>query len=1552
MADATFGGDFDELARETARLRTLAQEGETVTRSYVTQVQQNKAEQEAIARRVRSSASRTVAEAETLVTRGAQAGRVADTTTTTNIARQRREMDLLARSTENTALMQQRWRQVGPWAWSRSNQQLQALSRSMLQFQNISRQAAPDFAAGRQLQYIAEQRRALGSLYQTPSQFGATAATQRNAALLPGGVGGITQQRIALRGLTQDTQQLYASMARIRSIGQSAYGGGAAAPQSISGRIAMQSLQGVGAPAAPTSRDMTAYAASTARAATAQTVLNAQMERHGALSSEFIQELARGNASLDQFGRNLVLTAGKFGGWLAAGAGLYAILGLFGQVTTGAIDASSGVNQLQRVIDNVDPRSATAGFRDLSEHFNLPIQDVTDAVYQMGKVFHDQDQAMEASKSVLYAVKVGELDVATASRYLTAITNGFNLSADKQSQVFDQVNQAQNRYNISIESLLAGTSKAAGAFRAAGGDATHLIALITTLSKATGQTGDVIGTAIQRSPHFIQMDQNKAFLESMGIDTTGSIEQIYAQAIEKAKSLSGDQQRQLAEAIFGPQYGARVGQALLQQGDLYGKVLKDVSPEASKGSAENELQRTLGSLSERIKAIGTLLAALGSNLADSGFLTLLGLGVGLLTEMLKLINGVFEVFNLLPGPLRQSLGIMLQLYGIFRLLRRFGVGERFQPGSLPNRALTDPRRGPQARELDANLQVRATELQNEVVNSSAAVTRAELDREAAVKAQSAAARRSTAGIRLSAREADAQAAIHANVAQADARLAAARQREAIAARSLEETALQQASVKESRRRGAPRQPIDIGIAPTTPPPGVGSAYGGLNMQQVQREMNSVSTRLRTNIQQYGGVASGTIVTGVQSVQSAARSARTRVSRVNFRGAVTSLRSFGTNMKTMGTNMLGMLGPLDAILAAVSVVAVLGAQSAARARQTKAYLDQISSAENYSDIVNAQKQSSDSGNLNGFEWAQSGFSSFGDQQEDVERAYGEATDHVNNLKWQFSNSQQITDLAGAYPDVLEDLANTIRQGVSKGTLTPSEAQARFEKIRQAAEDSPYIDDPISFIQGIQDKALGEEAQAAAEDISKKLQLSNLRTVSPYDAVGQAEAKVREAAASLGAIQQGGDEDAILDAQIALQEAENSYSQAIDDRAKALLEAQGQVKLSRIDPDRSVAVARQTVTNARQQLELLRSQGRAPDEIKSGVAALNQAEQAMQAALQERAEALIDVQQRLREANAPLYAPLVGEQSALQAARQKMAVLRQYGGTKQQFLEAQAAIDEAERELATAQNERVQQLQSIAGQIAVAKIDPEKTVAVARQTLANAQANLALLQSRGRDALEIQQAYLEVVQAQQALSDAIEEEAEGIASARFDLASARAQAAGNDVRAAAIAIRQARYQLEHADTKQEALEARSALVNARASKRDAIFQTELDDIQFQADIGKLTIDQQIAAYQRLLKTLQLNRDMRRELKVKIAQLRKEAEDSAGDFDLRVGDIRLPTIYDIRRAQQGGINSSPQMTVNNSPVVNVYPAPGGEAAVGDAIDRSLGTGAKAAMRSAGII
>jgi hypothetical protein len=69
-----------------------------------------------------------------------------------------------------------------------------------------------------------------------------------------------------------------------------------------------------------------------------------------------------------------------------------------------------------------------AKFSDLSDQFNLPVDDVTQAVYGMGKVFNDLPSALSASQQALFAMKVGELDAATATRTLTAIVNGFQLA--------------------------------------------------------------------------------------------------------------------------------------------------------------------------------------------------------------------------------------------------------------------------------------------------------------------------------------------------------------------------------------------------------------------------------------------------------------------------------------------------------------------------------------------------------------------------------------------------------------------------------------------------------------------------------------------------------------------------------------------------------------------------------------------------------------------------------------------------------------------------------------------------------------------------------------------------------------------------------------------------------------------------------------------------------------------------------------------------------------------------------------------------------------------
>lgn len=400
-----------------------------------------------------------------------------------------------------------------------------------------------------------------------------------------------------------------------------------------------------------------------------------EMRKNGALTTEYIAAVKRGETTIAEFGYQTSATIGKFGGWLAAGSAVYGVFSAVQKLGAGAVDAYSGVNELQRVINDVNPTTAKAAFSGLAGEFNLPIKDVSDAVYQMGKVFHTQNGALAAAKSVLYSVKVGELDTADATRYLIAIVNGFHLPASRMAEVFDQINQAQNEFGITIGDVEAGLAKASGTFHAAGGSYSNLLALITTAQKATGNTGQVIGTAIARAPNFLRKPQNEAVLKEFGIKPGQAIDKTIEQAFNVSQKLSGKRLQLLAAAIFGPQYGARIGTPLLQQKDLYDEVKRKTSPGFSKGSAERELRTQLGSVREEASKLGVTFERLGAQLADSHALDVLGAFLKLLNLTLEETVHLAEAFNQLPEGMKQSLSYAVELALVLRGMRRFNVGE-------------------------------------------------------------------------------------------------------------------------------------------------------------------------------------------------------------------------------------------------------------------------------------------------------------------------------------------------------------------------------------------------------------------------------------------------------------------------------------------------------------------------------------------------------------------------------------------------------------------------------------------------------------------------------------------------------------------------------------------------------------------------------------------------------------------------------------------------------------------------------------------------------------
>lgn len=399
-----------------------------------------------------------------------------------------------------------------------------------------------------------------------------------------------------------------------------------------------------------------------------------QMYRHGALSAEFIQAAARGETTIRELGNQALVTVGKFGAWTVAASAVYGVVGAVHELGKGAIDARSGVDQLRRVVNDVNTDSAQQAFVDLSRQFNVPIDTASDAVYRMGQVFHNQADAVDAARAALYSYKTGEVDVATSTQNLIAITRGFGLSSHDLLSVYDQINQAQNVFGIRIGDTEAGLAKAGGTYRNAGGDLNFLLGLFVAIQKATGRSGQEIGTGIARAVNQIRRPSNQQALRAQGVSVDPeNLQSTIQSALAVARSGHGDLQ-QIASGLLGNQYARLIAPVLRDQTTL-NKALKDTSPEASKNSAQRELSHTLAQVDEKIHSLGFGLQRLGAELSRAGAFTVFGGLLNLLTGTVSVAEHLVQVFNLIPEPLRSAVSLLGEMAVVMRLMRRFGALE-------------------------------------------------------------------------------------------------------------------------------------------------------------------------------------------------------------------------------------------------------------------------------------------------------------------------------------------------------------------------------------------------------------------------------------------------------------------------------------------------------------------------------------------------------------------------------------------------------------------------------------------------------------------------------------------------------------------------------------------------------------------------------------------------------------------------------------------------------------------------------------------------------------
>lgn len=1406
---------------------------------------------------------------------------------------------------------------------------------------------------------------------------------------------------------------------------------------------------------------------------------NMEFSRFGALSTEWIGAAGRGATTIQELGRQTTATIGKFGGWLGAGALLFVALDAVRAIGTGAIESASGVNQLERVITNVRGGAAQSAFRELSQEFNLPIGDVADAAYQMGKIFHDQDAALEASRAVLYSVKVGELDVATASRYLIATINGFHLPASQMTTIFDQVNAAQNKFGITIADVEAGIAKASGSFNAASTKGSpleryhNLLALITTAQKATGNTGEVIGTAIARAPNFLKQASNKEILKKYGIGKTDDINTTILEAFEKARSLPGKDIADIGSAIFGPQYGARVLTPTLQQYDKYKEVLAGTSKEASKNSGQRELNTLLGTYSERLKAVGTELESIGSGLNQAGFLAVFGLGLEALTGILNVSNEVLEVFNQLPGPLKVALATMIEMRLVVGALRKFNVGDNFAPGSAGRRIFSGPNR--EARlykeqlvgseeSIRRNLETTNNQLgsaERRVIVSQSTLS-AERQQLAVMEKQG------VTGKKLTQQQINVTRAEQALEAQTVRQLTLAEERRLLLSElnSVEtaNTALKQNFTNTEARNLASRRgeaipgsfnrgrmsatelgrQLDMRPGPDGTFYPIGAAETG--REQVARaakeqaaERAARAAEPRATFRQAGrawkalGQQEASLGRPIQSLTAAraqfasaalttATAARAAIPSIG--GAKAGIAKAATGLRGLGRSMYDLAGgPLGALVAGAFLAFEYGDDLGKALAGGQDTIDRVDEMVNKPVRKTGRKQ-------NYIAEYEEYLRGIGTSFEELEKEGGPqgllGYQHVGKAPKYFNLAE-----AARQKRLIEGQARLTKEGVAVNALGPDIIRRQLESLEELKGGTPHYRAAIQRLRS--NLAGGDLSDKERKDLTKQLRAFEAKGINQALSVTDFFGRYNATA------------DKLLDTYIAnlntLVEGGPAFATQKDLRRftnasavgglRKLFSSQAGVRAKGAELLQSLpeALAGYGEDELKTSLALARTQGareRAYDRYISSLSGgLRQIRAAFGKSGKEVQGKLRKTEREMRqlEKNGDLGRvdprherwggwydnDLTEDQRELETLQDNARRLRRAGkeiGEQQRNAERQLRAMIAERRDAQTQ-ERIGVFGEL-GELAAARVGPDDQVGQAQVTLRFAEKALAYARNRKATGETLRQAQLTVLNARQAFEEAVRAEAQELADANAALAQARAHGdpikeaqaeiaaartslnlaqtaaerrnalaelitaehqleedranialAGlqleaaqtdNPVKQAAIKVREADLKLKQAQGKQAKLEARANRAAAVRERRDAVAQAQIENVEFQASLGRITAEQEIAAYQRILRTLKLSKETRRSLMERIHNLQEE---TSGALNLTVGNIQLPTLYDIRRAVQGGVNGGRERAAyadNSTSNIEININGGDIEKVGRTVEDTVRRSTRNSRRSAG--
>ena len=177
------------------------------------------------------------------------------------------------------------------------------------------------------------------------------------------------------------------------------------------------------------------------------------------------------------------------------------------------VKTEDAVIALQRVLPTGSATDSEISGKvyDIAERYGQTFENVSTIAQNFARSGMDWADTIKATEAAVLALNVAELDAEEATIGLNAILSQFHLTASDLESVIDKLNKTADNFPVTTEKILAALQRTGSAADSAKLSLEQTIALITALSKATGRSGENIGTALNS---LIQYSSKKSALDT------------------------------------------------------------------------------------------------------------------------------------------------------------------------------------------------------------------------------------------------------------------------------------------------------------------------------------------------------------------------------------------------------------------------------------------------------------------------------------------------------------------------------------------------------------------------------------------------------------------------------------------------------------------------------------------------------------------------------------------------------------------------------------------------------------------------------------------------------------------------------------------------------------------------------------------------------------------------------------------------------------------------------------------------------------------------------